>query len=180
VKRFLLAIAITWCGTRSAHAEPNATLALEPRLDFITGLQELGLLALDMSWRSPHPDWWFRGGAAIGFTSAVDEGQGNAYELRTGIEHKRRTCGGGCFYYGLDLAFVRGELYDDPEYWKLTGVVAVARGGIDIGGDHVRFRIGVEQQLGIGHVQYVGCCDSTGTELLRGFGLTTALVIVVE
>ncbi len=180
MRRLLLAIAITWCGTRNAHAdEPNATLAGAVSIGGLTALQAVGQLALDVSWQSPARAWWFRGEAATGITSAIDEGHGHVYELRAGIEHVRHACP-GCFYYGIDLAFVSGEMYDDPEDWKMTGVLAIPRAGIDIGGERIRFRLGAELPLGVGRVHYTGFGETTSTDFVRGFAVTMGLEVVVE
>jgi hypothetical protein len=177
VKRLLVAIAITWCGTRNARAdEPSATLGGSASMGALTNLWVMGLLALEVSWRSPAPDWRFRGEAGTGITSAIDEGHGHVYELRAGIEHVRRCC----FYYGVDLALVRGELYDNGEDWQMTGVFAIPRAGLDIHVDRFGFRLGAELPLGVGPVHYTGFGETNAVELISGFSVTAALEIVVD
>lgn len=177
MQRNLLAIAITLFGTRTVHAdEPIATLAGTASIGGLGNLWAMSQLELDASWRSKAPDWWFRGGASLGLTSAVDEGEGSVYELRVGIEHAPRCC----FYYGVDLAFVSGEMHDDPEDWQMTGGLAVPRAGINIRGDRFGFRLGVETPLGIGRVHYTGYGETTSTDLIRGFSASATFVVVVE
>jgi len=183
-------VAVSWAA-RDARADrghdgaPRATVALSPSLGGLTALQATGMLALDASWRTEDPDWWVRGEAATGSTWAIDEGSGSLYELRAGLEHRVHACGGGCLYYGVDVAFVSGELRDLPDQWQLTGGLAIPRGGIDVGGDRVRFRVGVELPLGLGNVHdvepdLVVPVDSTRTRFVDGFALTTALVVAID
>jgi hypothetical protein len=155
----------------------------------------MGVLSLEVAWRlhgrqlrgAPREggEWWLRGGGGVAQTSAVDEGHGTAFELRAGVEHRPDDCGRGCLYYGVDLAFVRGEMTDAPDDWQLTGVVAIPRGGLDLGGDRVRFRLGVEMALGAGSVHdhepdLTMPIDTTQTRFAGGFAVTTALLLVLD
>jgi len=178
MRRLLLAIAIT---SRIAHAdEPSTAVAGSASLGVLANLWAMGQLALEVSWRSPAREWWFRGEASGGGTSAIDEGHGNVWELRTGIEHAHHECP-GCFYYGVDLAFVSGEMYDDPEDWKMVGVLAIPRAGLDIHIDRFALRLGAEMPLGIGRVHYTGyAAESTSTDLIRGFAVTAGLEVLLE
>jgi len=188
--------AVSWCDTRDARAdggnepEPRVMLALAPSLGGVTvstagGFAAVGLLAIDASWRTSEGPWWLRGEVALGVAGGIDEGGGSAYELRAGIEHRQLRCGRACFYYGIDAAIARHDLRDGSYELQLTSVLAIPRSGIDIGGDRVRFRIGLELPFGIAreHEHDPGAMpplDATSTPFTFGFGFTTALAIVVD
>jgi len=186
------AIAITWCGTHDARAEPEprVTLALAPSLGGVTvvtagGFAAVGLLAIDASWRTSDGPLWLRGEAAIGVAGGIDEGGGSSYELRAGIEHRQLACRRACFYYGIDAAIARNDMQDGSYAMHLTSVLAVPRGGIDIGDDRVRFRVGLELPFGFSKERErdpgaMPPLAATSTPFTYGFGLTTAVAFVVD
>jgi hypothetical protein len=178
-------IVLSWRAAREIRADDAATVAIAPSVGGLTAIEETFLAALDVSLRTRAPDWWLRGEAAAGETTAIDEGEGHVYELRVGLEHRERACRPGCFYYGVDLGLVHGELHDGLDDWQLSAALAIPRAGIDAGGDHVRFRIGVEVPIGLGRVRdrepdLVTPIDATTVNLVNGFAVTTAVVFVVD
>lgn len=158
--------------------EPNHALSLEPTLGGISpgsGVLALGLAA---SWRAPGSETWWR--VAITPGHPIADISGHMIGVRAGIEHRRAYCLRGCLYTGLDLALVDLTADDYPEHTELRAALAVARGGIDVGGDTFRVRLGLELFVGLGmyHQQLpdlVMPIDTTDLSVAGGMAFTSAL-----
>lgn len=88
---------------------------------------------------------WLRGSAAIGKSADV-EGGGDYRRFVAGVETRGCRPGpGACAYVGLD-AGVQTQTWSkiDEMTEHHRGFVYGARGGVDVGGEQTRFRLGLE------------------------------------
>jgi hypothetical protein len=127
----------------STYVMTGVTAGADAVLDwFYTGVDLEGGVRLS-------PTWWLHGeGNLVGRTGygAINQGltvvapEDPVYGVRVGPE--ARVCdadGLTCVVAGVDVGYRTG---------MLQGVVVVPRGALEIGGDHLRFRIGVEASIG--------------------------------
>lgn len=177
--RGFVVIAVTALSAMNAHAEPEprGSIGLGLSLGGLSHVSGLALAGIDGTWRRGD-DLWLHVLVAGGVPFV--EVTGNVGEVRVGLEHRRQDCERGCLYGGIDLAYVDADVLDDPEETHARGLLAIPRGGIDVGGDTVRFRLGVELLLGGARVRdrlpdLVVPMDTTATRFVGGFALTTGL-----
>lgn len=180
--RRLVVIAITALSAlfaASAHAEPEprGSIGLGISLGGLSHVSGLAVAGLDGTWR--HGEDMQLHVMVAGGVPFV-EVTGSVGEVRVGIEHRRRDCLRGCLYGGIDLACIDADVIDDPEETHARGLLAIPRGGIDVGGDAVRFRLGIELLLGGARVRdrlpdLVVPTDTAATRFVGGLALTTGL-----
>jgi hypothetical protein len=162
-------------------ARADTELALEPSLGGVSHIDVvLGSLDLAATWQRPASELRWRGALVAG-QPLGDVTGGHLWSARLGVEHLSTHCGRGCFYEGIDLAYIDAAVRDWPDEADVRGVLGVLRGGIDVGGDAWRLRFGIELSLGIGRVHeyqpdLVVPVDATSTRVLDGAALTTAVV----
>jgi hypothetical protein len=160
--------------------DPGRLLSLEPSFAVMAPAGAALMLGVATTWRRADSELWYR--AALSAGHPAPDVEGGALEARAGIEYRRASCPGGCLYAGIDLAYVDFDVKDDPEEYSERGLVAIARGGVDVGGDTVRFRLGLE--LAMGATRYrdrepdlTMPLDSTTTRFTGGFALTSAVAL---
>lgn len=160
--------------------EPNHAIAVEPALGGLGPEGGIAMVTLAASWRQPGGETWWRAGIAPGVPIA--DVQGHILAARAGVEHRRAYCLRGCLYAGLDLELIDDVTYDDPDEYDLRAALLVARGGVDVGGDSVRFRVGLEIYAGAGlyhqHVpELVMSTDTTDVRFSGGMSITSAVAL---
>ena len=102
---------------------------------------------------------WGHAAIAAG-PAADDEGRGYNSQIRAGAE--ARVCGFSgsvCGLFGIDLGGQRGSWSGDSMPESFTGLVAIPRLFVDVGGATWRFRLGLEADeliVGSGVYSHVG------------------------
>ena len=158
--------------------EPDHAFAIEPSIGGLGPVGGIAMATLAATWRSaPGAQTWWR--VAISPGMPIGDVQGHVLAARAGVEYRRAHCGPGCLYAGLDLEVIDDDELDYPEEYELRGALLVARGGIDVGGDTLRFRLGLEIYAGAGRYHdkepdLVMPLDQTTTRFAGGMSLTTA------
>jgi hypothetical protein len=165
-------------GPDALPPEPNHAFAIEPALGGLGPAGGILMAALAASWRQPGSETWWRVGIAPGVP--IVDVKGHILAVRAGIEHRREYCMRGCLYAGLDVELIDDVTYDDPEEYDLRAALLVARGGLDVGGDTVRFRLGLEIYAGAGiyHDQFSDpqtFMETTEGRFSGGMSITSAL-----
>ena len=117
---------------------------------------------------------WLRGDAGFGKSADV-EGGGDYKRLRAGLE--TRSCSDArsvfCLYLGLDAGVQTQEWSKQDEMTEHhRGLVYGTRFGLDAGGDHTRFRLGLE----LYNYQRNSDVDQLADHSQRGGGLTLAVI----
>ncbi|HEX7840455.1 MAG TPA: hypothetical protein VF469_23410 [Kofleriaceae bacterium] len=177
--RCLVVMAVIALSTANARAEPEprGSVGLGASFGGLSHVSGLALAGLDGTWRHG-ADTWLHVMVAGGVPFV--EVTGSAAEVRVGLEHRRQDCLRGCLYGGIDLAYVDADVIDDPGETHARGLLVIPRGGIDVGGDAVRFRLGIELLLGGARVRerlpdLVVPMDTTATRFVGGFALTAGV-----
>jgi hypothetical protein len=176
--RFLvIAVILSFAATAGAEPEPQGRVGLGLSFGGLSHVSGFALTELDGGWRRGG-DMWIHVVVAGGVP--FPDVSGRVVAVRVGLEHRRQACGRGCLYAGIDLAFVDADVRDDPDETQARGVLAIPRGGIDVGSDILRLRLGVELLLGGARVRdrepdLIVPLDSTTTRFVGGFAFTTGL-----
>jgi hypothetical protein len=122
---------------------------------------------------------WLHGEVSYG-DARDDQGRGPAEQLHAGLEG--RTCivhGVLCGIAGADLGYQHGSWTSDrraTDMETVDALVVVPRAGVDVGGDHVRMRLGVETDLALAgrHRDTAGTMSPTNVVTGIGLGLGVA------
>lgn len=175
----LIVIAVILASSPIARGEPEPErrVGFAIRLGGLSHVSGVAMLDLDGAWRRGG-EIWLRAAVAAGVP--VPDVSGRALEVRVGLEHRREACGRGCFYAGVDLALFYADVREDPDQLQARGLLAIPRGGIDVGSDVLRFRLGFELLLGAARVHdrepdLVPPVDMTTTHLVGGYAFTTGV-----
>ena len=127
---------------------------------------------LELGYRLGDLPLWLHGQGAIGNSIDV-EGGGRYKMLRGGLETRTCSRSGACLFLGLDFGH-QSQVWESQD--EMTehhdGSIYVTRAGIDVGGDHTRFRLAAEAY------RYARSSDVDGLpdRAIRGGGLSLAVV----
>jgi hypothetical protein len=122
---------------------------------------------------------WLHGEAGYGHAQD-DQGGGNNMELHAGLESRPCIARGiVCAVVGADLGYAHGAWVSDraqDQMESVTALVAVPHLGLDLGGDHVRVRLGIEADVTLaGHHREIGGMEgAAGSLVALGLGLGVA------
>ncbi len=136
------------------------------------------LVAVQGGYRLWH-NLWLHGEAGYGHAQD-DQGGGSNMQLHAGLES--RPCivrGIVCAVVGADLGYAQGSWVSDlarDQMESVSALVAVPRLGLDLGGDHVRVRLGIEADVALaGHHREIGGMEAAAGSLVAlGLGLGVA------
>lgn len=93
--------------------------------------------------RIPNTPLWARGQGATGGTGDF-EGTGDFKRGMVGIEGRSCATQGLCGYLGLDVGYQTQTWNGDEMTEHHEGLLVGPRGGLDVGGETVRFRLGLQ------------------------------------
>ena len=130
------------------HAEPTAYVQADAMVGAAVPIAGFNLMrGIEAGYHLSTSPFWVRGVAATG-TGEDDQGSGTNRFARAGLE--ARTCtqsGVACFVAATDVGYQSGswQKSDDPaQHEAVQAVVVTPRIGLDLGDEHVRFRLAIE------------------------------------
>ena len=144
----------------------------------VSGATSYGGPGFDLAAAGRYGDWWIR--AAL--TEMAMNEDGKLTLPRIGIERRTYDNPNASAFAGIDVGYLSGEdaVEDTIGPTTLTGPIAMPRGGVEIGGEDVRFRFEIDIPLGYGTSVEAGDCTTpsrTSRGLLRGFTLLLGFTV---
>jgi hypothetical protein len=112
----------------------------------VRGTQGYGGPGFDLAAAGRYGDWWFRGA----LTEMAMNDDGKLTMPRIGIERRTYDNPNASAFGGIDVGYLSGEdaVEDTSGSTTLRGPVVMPRGGVEIGGEHVRVRIELDFPIG--------------------------------
>jgi hypothetical protein len=142
----------------------------------VSGGRSDGVIGYDLAAAARYGDVWFRG--ALTVSTMTLELPGHMIEPRIGVEIRTHDNPTAAAFYGVDVGLLDGSglQEDEPDPATISGGFAMARGGVEIGGVHVRLRVALELLAGYGHaVDPADMFDKRG--FLRGGNLSVGIIV---
>jgi hypothetical protein len=138
--------AITSTAPEPAAAAPSAYLEGGAELGFAQGAIVFGE-TVEGGVQLDHGPLWAHAMVVTGSAGGVDEiSSGSILQLRAGVE--ARSCVENriaCFVGGVDAAYSHTQyMGDNGDSDRAIGDLIIPRVGLDVGGNHLRFRPGIE------------------------------------
>jgi hypothetical protein len=144
----------------------------------VSGARGYGGPGFDVAASGRFGDWWIR--AAL-TEMAMDE-DGTLTEPRMGVERRTHDNPNVSVFGGFDAGYLSGSdaVEDTLGDTTLRGPFVMPRGGVEVGGEHVRFRFELDFPLGYGRsVEAQACPDPPRTKdgFLRGITLMLGFTV---
>jgi len=166
-----------------ASAEPDpgilyATAAVGVGGVGVSGARSVGGPGFDLAAAGRYRGWWIR----VALTEMVMNLDGKLSEPRVGVERRTYDNPNASAFVGIDAGILSGAeaVEDTIGPTTLRGGFVMPRGGVEAGGEHVRFRFELDFPLGYGHdVEAQECPDPprTSTGFLRGVTLLLGFTV---
>ena len=135
-----------------------------------------GIFAYDVAAAVRLGDVWIRGAltvAELGFGSSDKQ-----YEPHAGVEWRSHDRPTAAAFAGLEVGWARGDGYVEDGQRFLSAPFVMPRGGIEIGGEHVRVQLTLELMLGYGRLRdtsYTPVIDEQAT--MKGANLALGIIV---
>ena len=164
MRTLLLSAASLVAITTSASAQPSLTAAAPAPVPTpttyvaggVTAGAFVGLYAaftVEAGRRLGTTPLWVHGMLVDGETGGIDEPSttGRQLQARAGIEARGCVAMQLCAIAGVDAAVAHGDYMAEYDYdnGNRTDVLAIGRVGLDVGGEHLRLRPGIELGSGV-------------------------------
>jgi hypothetical protein len=142
----------------------------------VNGVRGGGGVGYDLAAAGRYGDVWFRGAVTVETMSL--ELAGHLIEPRIGVELRTHDNPKAAAFWGVDAGIVDGSglVEDEMSERTIRGGFAMARGGFELGGVHVRVRVALELLAGYGHGFDPGV-PATASGMMRGGSLSVGFIV---